>query len=141
MVQYKRRRDFCQRRAVPFFPARPRQSLVAVSPQARECPALGDELGGSFASLFADYARASGPPTSADPWVDAGEFIAWLRERRLLTMELRASALMLRLRRGVPVRAIWISDDRRFLLAYRLPGARVRCFSIDLILRIANVLR
>ena len=97
---------------------------------ARECSALGDELGSSFASLFAEYARAGGTPASADPWVDAGRFIDWLRGRRPLTTRLRASALMLRLRRGLPVRAMWISDERRLVVAYRLPGARVRSFRV-----------
>ena len=99
---------------------------------AHECPSLPRELGEAFLREFDAYAGATPRSPREDAVDDAARFVQWLRRRGTLSRALGRSLLALRLRRGLPVRAMWVAEGRWLFLGYRSWDGRARCVSIAL---------
>jgi hypothetical protein len=109
-------------------------SLVAkrVREVARAWPALAAELGYSFGDRFVAHAAAHPPPEQGGPLADGRAFLRclprarWSDTLRLavlgVDLHFRRVGGGLRQRRGPAVRAVWLRESGRLVLALRLPG-------------------
>lgn len=99
---------------------------------ARAWPAVARSLGEEYRELFAAYADTKPLPQRAGPLADGRGFAHWLSGRGLLPEAARVQALAVDLefasteaglvpRRGVTIKAAWLRQPRRLVLAVRLP--------------------
>jgi hypothetical protein len=99
---------------------------------ARAWPGLARALGRRFGEVFAAYADAAPLPREGGPLADGRAFARWLAARGELPEAGRLQALAVDLRyadnpdgltprRGPALRAAWLRQSRRLIVAVRLP--------------------
>lgn len=108
---------------------------------ARAWPALAHALGEDFRGRFAAYANTIPLPPHGGPLADGRGFADWLNDRGQLPEDARLQILAVDLRfkrnttglfprKVLTIRAAWLTDPRRLVVAIRWPWLGERWLSL-----------